>query len=372
MRPRPAEPCIVGWSTLSALGAGRRSFADGLLAGAVGRWAATGHGPPPAGYPLADIDLPALVGGASIRTIDRMTLMVIATATMVLDEHPVAGADRPPVGLVLGTSTGSLASITGFLRDTFTGDRPYFVDPKEFPNTVMNGTAGRTAIWHGLRGLNSTVAAGHNTGLAALRYAGRMIRRGYATTLLVGAVEELSEPVAWAAHRLREDRGDPGPPAPMGEGCALFLVQDAETAAQWRHRPLARLADFEFAVTEPGDRAALTDGLARVIGTVLRRTGVDADRLHLVSLSHSGDPDLDAAESDAVDRVLGPASGSGSGARRIAASRHVGNTFSALGAFQVAAAIAVAESEGPNTTERPAIVTSIGVDGTVACALITL
>lgn len=380
MELRRSHPRVVGWSALSPLGVGRQAFVDGLLAGRSGTLpAATVDGPPPAGYPLAGFDPAALIGTKGTRTLDRMTLMVIATTTLVLTEYSdTLGDDLGSIGLVLGTSTGSIDSITGFLRDTFTQDRPYYVDPAAFPNTVMNGAAGRTAIWHGLRGPNSTVAGGQGTGLAALRYASRMIRRGYAHTLLVGCVEELSQPVAWAAHQIR---GGTTTITPLGEGCVVFLVRSAEaisgtSAAEGSAAGdsatqtgcLAGLVDFEFGVAARHDPGALADTLASAIGTVLRRCGVEPAEVWLVSLGQSGAAELDAAELDGVDRALGR----GHTPRRVVAARQVGNSYSALNAFQLAAALAIAESEDSTTRSRPAILTSVGNDGTVACALISL
>ena len=372
MAPRATGgPRIVGWSVASPLGTGRQSFVDGWHAGLTGRYPPTvSEGSPPAGYELADFDPAVLVGTKGTRTLDRMTLMVIATTTMVLADHATSiGEARAGIGLVLGTSTGSLASITDFLRDTFTQDKPYFVDPAAFPNTVMNGAAGRTAIWHGLRGLNSTVAGGHITGLSALRYATRMIRRGYADTLLVGAVEELSEPVAWAAAQLRGTPTEPASTAftPMGEGCVVFLVESPATAER-RDRPaLAELVDFEFGVTGTEERGtAQSDRLAAAIETLLARTGTETADIWLVSMAQSGDGGLDTAERRAVDRVLG----TGNRPRRVVASRQVGNSFSALGGFQLAAVLALAERAGGPALDRPSLITSLGVDGAVACALV--
>jgi 3-oxoacyl-[acyl-carrier-protein] synthase II len=363
------SPCIVGWSVISPIGVGRQSFVDGWRAGPAGRGAPAGDGGPgPDGFAAAGFDFGALLGTKGTRTLDRMTLMVIAATAMALADQPEhAGADHSGVGLVLGTSTGSLASITDFLRDTFAQDKPYFVNPAAFPNTVMNNAAGRTAIWHGLRGLNSTVAGGHVSGLSALRYATRMIRRGYADTLLVGAVEELSETVGWAA----ELRGRPAPsgPAgpPLGEGCVVFLVDDAETAARRGRPALAELVDFEFDVAGADEPwVEQSDRLATAIATLLGRNGVEPADLWLVSMAQSGNGGLDAAEQRAVERALGAAGRS----RRIAAARQLGDSFSALGAFQLAAILARAEAQGGPALDRPSLITSLGVDGAVACALV--
>lgn len=347
---------VTDWSVLSALGVGRDDFARGFLA-------AGGAGPD--GVLVEDFDPTELLGKKGTRTLDRMTAQVIATAGMVLAGRPDSPEVRGRIGLVLGTSTGSVQSITEFTRDTFVRERPYLVNPANFPSTVMNNAAGRTAIWYGLRGPNSTIAAGHLTGLVALRYASRLIRLGYVDTLLVGAVEEVSEAVSVGVGAMRRagTLGAGSGSAPLGEGCALFLVDGREEGSSGD--AVAELVAFEFGVTEAGAASATTAaGLARTIRTLLARTGVAPEDLWLVSLAQSGDGSLDEAELAAVDEVLGP------GPRRIVASERTGNSFSALGAFQLAAALAVAGQDPPGGDPgRPCLLTSLGIDGSVGCAL---
>ena len=100
---------------------------------------------------------------------------------------------------------------------------------------------------------------------------------------------------------------------------------------------------------------------------LLARTGVAPEDLWLVSLAQSGDGSLDEAELAAVDEVLG------SGTRRIGASERTGNSFSALGAFQLAAALTVAGQDPPSgDPRRPCLLTSLGIDGSVGCALVRI
>jgi 3-oxoacyl-[acyl-carrier-protein] synthase II len=220
------------------------------------------------------------------------------------------------------------------------------------------------------------VSAGHLTGLSALRYATRMIRRGYADTLIVGAVEELSPPVAWAAHRLRAGRGLERPGgaiaptderAPMGEGCVTFLVRSANAVAASGTRPVAAVVDFAFAVTSPDEGPEVqTDALSTVVRTLLTRNGLDPDELWRVSTAQSGDGELDRVEHAALD---GAFAGS-KGPERIAVSRQIGNSFSALGAFQLAALLATAEDLDDDGADRYGLITALGTDGAVAAALV--
>lgn len=336
---------------------------DGLVSGRSGQLVAVGEGAPLTGY-LVDAQDPAeLIGTKGSRTVDRMTSMVIAvTSSLLAEQAATIGNGQSGIGLVLGTSTGSINSITEFVKDTFVQAKPYFVKPADFPNTVMNGAAGRTAIWHGLRGLNSTVAGGHVTALAALRYAARMIRRGYAETLLVGAVEELSSPMAWAATKIRGGNGQ----TPLGEGCVMFLLEDQAATRRRGRRPLASLVDFESTVVAPrSGPAERARALAAAITTLLTRSGTAAADLWAISLAQSGNADLDQAELTAIDDVL-----AGAQPRRIVPSRQIGDTFSASGAFQVAALLACAQERSQPPGSRLALTTSLGVDGAAACSLI--
>lgn len=380
---------VQDWSVLSGLGVGRDDFTRGFLAApdaaAEGRL-------------LDGFDATTLIGKKGTRTLDRMTSLVIATAGMVLAGRPATpgspdAPERPAsIGLVLGTSTGSVASITDFTRDTFVRERPYLVNPANFPNTVMNSSAGRTAIWYKLRGPNSTIAAGHLTGLVALRYATRMIRLGYADTLLVGAVEEVSTAVSVAVAAVRKagDAAAGSGSTTLGEGCVFFLLDGQQAAngagigsgsgagsgagngtangAVDSPADAAEIVDFEFGVTEFGAGAGPpAAGLARTIRSLLARTGVAPQDVWLTSLAQSGDGDLDEAELAAVDEVLGGAG------RRVVAAERTGNSFSALGAFQLAAALAVAGQDRPaGAPTRPCLLTSLGTDGSVGCALVRL
>lgn len=345
---------ITDWSALSPFGLGKDAFIQGFAAGRSNLRVVEAFDPVAVLGPRA---------AKGIRSLDRMTLMSMVTSGMLLAEHPALHARQSSIGLVLGTSTGSLASIADFTRDTFVQDKPYLVNPAAFPNTVMNGVAGHTAIWHGLRGLNSTISAGHLTAIAALRYATRMIRRGYADVLIVGAIEELSAPVVHAVRRLEADGSAAG--APSSEGCLMFLLE-CRTESSGRGGAAAEVTDFVFRVSQPGDPAEVRAAqLSMAITTLLSRNGVAPDQVHWISLSQAGDPVGDAAERAAVDQVFPDPDSP----RRIVISEQAGSSFSALGAFQLAAVLAAAgDQQGGGG--RPAVITSVGVDGAMACALI--
>lgn len=366
---RSDNPCITGWSAISSIGIGRRDFADALTSGR------SGVKPVPradgADMPLdeacfvPEFDTVAFLGPKGTRSMDRTTAMAVATAGMVLGDLGTSAADEPArVGIVLGTSTGSVKSITDFTRETLVQDKPYFVNPAHFPNTVMNCAAGQCAIWHKLKGVNSTVSGGLLTGLLALKYATRSMRRGYSDTVLVGAVEEFCEQLAWADYHIR-----PEPlrrKLPLGEGCAMFLLDTPDAARARGRAPIAEVVAFEFGVFPPfeGGRDRQRRGLAECVRRALDAAGTRPRDVWALSASGCGDDALNELEAGALDDALAGARP----AHHVVVSEQVGNCFSASGAFQLAALLALAERDGGR--ERVALVTSVAPDGSVGCALL--
>jgi len=60
----------------------------------------------------------------------------------------------------------------------------------DFSNTVINSAAAQTAIWHRLRGINSTTASGATSGLMAIGYAADLIQCGRQSAVLAGGADE--------------------------------------------------------------------------------------------------------------------------------------------------------------------------------------
>jgi 3-oxoacyl-[acyl-carrier-protein] synthase II len=124
------------------------------------------------------------------------------------------------IGLVGGTVYGNVGSVGRFVREVET-EGPRFVDAMLFPNTVLNSPAGFASIAFSLTALNSTVNAGPATGLAALAYAARLLRRGRAASSLAyelspvhrlqrAAAAPAAEPAAgwfWAASARARSEG---------------------------------------------------------------------------------------------------------------------------------------------------------------------
>lgn len=333
---------ISAWSAVSPFGMGSDAFTGGVRTGASALAPAPG-GPFAEAALVPEFSAAGVLGRKGTRTMDRVTALAVSTVGRLLEECGPALLDRPErVGVVLGTGSGSVQSIMDFTRDGLTGDKPYHVDPALFPNTVMNRAAGQSAIWHKIKGPNTTIAGGALTGLLALNYAARLVRGGHADRVLVGAAEEYSEQRAWL-----EWRGSEGLAGPLGEGGAVFLLERESTRAG---RPvLARPAAIRFRGFAEPDGAA--PALRECVRGALEHARVDPADVVLVS--------TDGAEEAAVVAALGRTP------EWVRCAPLVGDTSAAAASFQLAAAVA----SGVSGT---ALVTGVERDGTVGCVVLDL
>lgn len=357
---------ITGWGVISPIGIGRPQFREGLET-ARPSWSpvkgvVNDALPIDVAGVIPEFQTTKFLGSKGTRSLDRTTAMAVTAVGMAL-EHSGVGetVPRSRIGLALGTSTGSIRSISEFTRETLTRERPYLVNPALFPNTVMNCAAGQSAIWHRLKGPNATISGGHLSGLLALRYAGLTLHRGYADVLVTGCVEEFCAETAWAAHHTSA-----GTPA-LAEGCAMFVIEPADRVDAARRPVVAHVLGCEVGTYAPDTQDSARShatGLARCIERVLTRAGVAAADVDLVSTSRRGVPMLDAVEQHAVCETLTRRAGR----HHVAIAELVGDALSALAGFQLAAVLTSFASDPARA--RYALITCVGQHGTAGCILL--
>ncbi|MFG2985616.1 beta-ketoacyl synthase N-terminal-like domain-containing protein [Streptomyces sp. NPDC048258] len=346
---------------VSAAGVGLRPLADALRRGAAG------GGQPPAAheaesYPpltLRPADFPAadLLGVKGLNRLTRAEQLGMAACTLALE--PVA--DRSGTGVVLGSAVGSSGGAGRFTRDTFVQERPDMVNPSAFPGTLMNAAAGRTAIRHGLTDANATVSGGPLASLHALRFARNTLVAGHARRMLTGGVEELSPQSAWAWHRA----GSLAPGTALGEGAAVFALRTVPDGATGES-PLALVMAVETGFAAGGP-LAVARRLTTCVRDALARSGVGAADVAVVAPGAAGRRGWAAVE----ERALRAALDAPDGRHLLRVQEVLGETHGAGVALQVAAVVARWHDPHLDTRgERAALVTSVGPDGSVGCAVL--
>lgn len=346
---------------VSAAGVGLQPLADALRRGGAD------GGPPPApraaeNYPpltLRSAEFPAadLLGAKGLNRLTRTEQLGMAACTLALE--PVS--DRSGTGVVLGSAVGSSGGVGRFTRDTFVQERPYMVNPSAFPGTLMNAAAGRTAIRHGLTDANATVSGGPLASLHALRFARNTLVAGHARRLLAGGVEELSPQSAWAWHRATTL----APGTALGEGAAVFSLRTDPDGATGED-PLALVMAVETGFAAGGP-LAIARRLTVCVRDALARSGAGAADVAVIAPGAAGRRGWAAVEERALRAAL-----TGPGHRHLLRVQDVlGETHGASAALQVAAVVARWHDPHLDTRgERAALVTSVGPDGSVGCAVL--
>lgn len=346
------------------------------------------------------------LGDGNVRPLDRPARLAASAAARALEDSGWrSGAARgrgedEEIGLVLGTMFGSIHTISAFdLRAQTAG--PNYAKPLDFANSVINAAAGQTAIWHDLRGVNSTVAGGPTAGVEAIASAAGLIANGRADRVLAGGAEELAIE-AWIgfarAGLMARANGHRPSAVPfsadrsgfvLGEAAGLVALESQASARARGKRALATVVGHgtAFDPSQGRDVTAQAAALTRAIRQALDAAGVDD--VDLVSSSASGDPVRDLAEATAIVETVGAE------VPVMAVKASFGECLGAAGALQTMAAIQAvgrdripgiaglvtaddglplrhltAESRRTQSSIGSALITALGFDGKAEALLV--
>jgi 3-oxoacyl-[acyl-carrier-protein] synthase II len=287
------------------------------------------------------------VGERNLRPLDRTSRLLVVAAQLALADSGWGEAARSEheVGLVLGTVFCSVRTIAEFDRR---GLRlgPAHASPFDFANSVINAAAGQAAIWHRLRGVSSTVAAGEASGLLAIAQAAELVRAGRSAAVLAGGAEELcfesfygyyragrlcgSRPAGWGGGESEavggggrggeEEEERPAAavagerPVPfdarrngfsLSEGAGLLMLEEAAAAAARGAAVRAEVLGWGSAfAAEPGE-AGLAAAVERAVRLALADAGAEPTEIGFLSASASGSREVDRAEALGVAAALG-------------------------------------------------------------------
>jgi 3-oxoacyl-[acyl-carrier-protein] synthase II len=343
----------------------------------------------------------------NLRALDRTSRLVTVAAKLALEQSGWSTEMRQQheVGLVLGTMFCSVHTISEFDRRGLTLG-PTCVSPMDFANTVINAAAGQAAIWHDLRGVNSTIAGGITSGLHALAYATELIRSGQAAALLAGGAEELcfesfcgfdrAGLLCGSRHDTREF------PIPfdarrngftLGEGAALLMLEDAALATERGAHVIAEITGHGSAydLARGTESQQAVAAIARAMRLALQDAQMDPSDIACLSASANGSVLADRHEAQAIATVFKE------GARDLpvtAVKSMLGETLGASGALQTVALLAAMHDDvlpgiwhleqveedfplyriGPCNQHVPlrnGLINSVGLDGNCCSLVIT-
>jgi 3-oxoacyl-[acyl-carrier-protein] synthase II len=292
------------------------------------------------------------LGNRNLRPLNRIAQLTAAAAQLALDASGWTDAMRRDreVGLALGTMFCSVRTISEFDRRAITTS-PTYASALDFANTVINAAAGQTAIWHNLRGLNSTIATGSTSGLQAVAYATDVIRKGVTSAVLAGGAEEICFESVYGFHRAgllcESATSSTHCSVPFdarrngfvpGEGAALLMLEDSEAAASRGARPLAEVRGHgsSYDYSRGRDTGRAIAAIVRAMRQALVDGGLKDDEVDCLSASANGSVAGDHHEAMAIAEVFG---GGDKGPAVTAIKSMLGETLGAAGGLQVVSTV---------------------------------
>ena len=315
------------------------------------------------GGEIADFAAEKYLGDVNLRPLDRTCQLVVCAAQRALQSSgwTADGLREHSVGMVLGTMFCSVHTIAEFDRRGLT-EGPNYVRPLDFANTVINAAAGQAAIWHDLRGINSTVASGLSSGLQAIAYGADMIRSGRATALLAGGGDEMcyesffgfdragllcgSAAEAEAEFPLPYDARRNG--FAVGEGAAFLVLEEEGAAMDRGARIIGEVCGHGRRFDPAGGGDGAVESVAQSVLASLADARLGPEAIDAVSAGANGSPEGDRNEAAALEAVFG--------VDRVARlpvtapKALLGETLGAGGAVQTVAALAaMAAGQLPGT-----------------------
>lgn len=239
---------ITGISVISSLGETKDVFWQNLINGISGikpitLFDVSNFNSKQAGE-ITDFDPKIYLGKKGIRHIDRTSLLVSSASCLAIKDANLENNtyNEDELGIVVGSTYGSIDSISSFDFQSLR-EGPNYVNPMDFPNTVINAPASRASIFCKATGLNTTISNGVTSSIDAIIYASDFLKMGRVKAVIAGGVYGLGHDIFWGAHNSKILAGSKSSTleisAPfdkrrngmvLGEASALVVLETLEDA----------------------------------------------------------------------------------------------------------------------------------------------
>ncbi len=347
---------ITGISILSPLGLNKDEFWNNLTNGVSGikditLFDVSRYKSKKAGE-ISDFDAKVFLGKKGIRHIDRTSLLASSAAKLVMDDAKITHETytEEDLGIAIGSTYGSIDSISSFDLEALK-EGPNFVNPMEFPNTVLNAPASRASIFCNATGLNSTISTGVNSGVDAVIYASDFLRLGRIKAVLAGGVHGLTPDIFWGAYGsgilsgCRDNTIEISAPFDkrrngliIGEAVALMAIERLEAAQKRNAKIYAEIKGYANTFNPKKTRrdSIDTEEGVRCISLAMKDAGLNIDDISYISACANSSVTGDKMETRVIKDYFG------SSAKQVpisAIKSMTGECLDASGAMQCIASI---------------------------------
>lgn len=314
---------ITGIGIISPIGTGKEEFWENLQDGVSGikpisLFDVSGFRSKRAGE-IPDFDPNKFLGKKGIRHFDRTSLLVTAASSMCLkDGNLNAAYSEEEIGIVLGSTFGSIESISTFDMEALR-EGPNYVNPMDFPNTVLNAPASRVSIFCQAKGPNFTISSGESSGVESIMCSSDFLRLGRVKAILAGGVYGLTSDIFWAASRAgvlsgSKNTGSVEVCAPfdkrrngivLGEGAAMLLLECLDDAQARGAKIYAEVKGFGTSFNPNLVGSEDLEGGVRATTMALESAGLKPQDISLIYANANSSINGDRMETVVIKRAFG-------------------------------------------------------------------
>ncbi|MFF3375338.1 beta-ketoacyl-[acyl-carrier-protein] synthase family protein [Streptomyces sp. NPDC002680] len=323
---------ITGIGVIAPGGTGTKAFWELITSGRTATRGITFFDASPFRSRVAgEADFDPVAEGLSpqeIRRLDRAAQFALAAAREAMADSGTepGGLDPLRTGVTVGSAVGATMSLDQEYRVVSDGGKSWTVDhrygmPHLYDWFVPSSFAMEVAHAVGAEGPAAVVSAGCTSGLDAVGHAAELIREGTTDVMIAGATDAPISPITVAcfdaikATTPRYD--DPGSASRpfdrsrngfvLGEGCAMFVLEEWERARQRGAHVYAEIAGFATRCNAYHMTGLRPDGreMAEAIRVALDEARCDPTAIDYINAHGSGTKQNDRHETAAFKRSLG-------------------------------------------------------------------
>ena len=346
---------ITGIGVFASTGKNAESFHEALVQGRSAVRRIQQFDPSPLTVQIAaevaDYDPLAYFPAKRLDLLDRFSQFALLAAKEAMDSSGLQLRDeeRPRFGVVTGTGMGGATTFESGYYKLF-AEHATRLHPFTIPKIMHNAATSQICMDFGAQGPALTTATACSSSGHAIGEAFHLIKFGMADMMLTGGTEA---PItfgmirSWESVRvLAPGNGDPSKACRpfsldreglvMGEGAAMFLLEELEHARQRGARIYGEISGFGLSsdashITQPS-----IDGPARAVRMALAEAEVNPEEVDYINAHGTGTRVNDVTETRVIKEVFGEH------ARKLAISSTKsmhGHVMGATGAVEMAATI---------------------------------
>ena len=315
---------ITGVGILNGLGIGRAAFWRELIRGNSGiapiRGFDTGKYVCNLGAEIDNFNARDFMEPRFYRRLSRQSRLAVAASIEAIKDSglKITDQNRHRIGVVFGTAFGSTEQTDGFFVSLLNYG-PQAAEPILFPDTVPNAPASHIAMYHGLKGPNSTFCQNHLSGECALAYGIALLEQDQADVVLVGGVDELSsilfhslasvralKPIQ-QRETLQPSLFPTGKGFIAGEGATCLVLEREDFIERTEKKSYGTVLSLALTsgVVAQAHYEQTGRSMARGMTTALKEANITIEEVGIIGLAANGVDELEDGELEALEEVFG-------------------------------------------------------------------